>query len=402
MYKCWIARYWCIVETSWVINDFFRKENDVSVEQCARYNDLAERLKIITYGIHNEEWKAAKKEREWMCQRVQDVIERELEWRVWNRWIWFKASSGRRMMWIAAIFILIVIGAMLVKAIILFAMCRPTNALKIGGIVILNAVILTVVASILWKIDGDGISHEYLTAMGIIVLAVADFSATVLGNNVLIEAIEVSLKMSANIFVIAIGFMVIVIGVILLWTGYLTWTGIIVVAAGAMLIGIGKAPDIDSIQRDISMLVDNTVKVIGVILIGSAVRLIWLAIDDLSRGYLSMIPISHFAIGEVLFEFGVSLFLIGAAETMREWIGSDRMRRLTKLVDSLTSLVASNNATECAICLDELSACLTRCGHHFCPECLLEWLLQSDSCPICRQSIANGADLHAGARPHSE
>merc|ERR1712098_582875 len=126
--------------------------------------------------------------------------------------------------------------------------------------------------------------------------------------------------------------------------GYLTWTGIIVVAAGAMLIGIGKASDIDFIQRDVSMLVDNTVKVIGVILIGSAVRLIWLAIDDLSRGYLSMIPISHFAIGEVLFEFGVFLFLIGAAETMREWIGSVRMRRLTKLVDSLTILVASNNA----------------------------------------------------------
>merc|ERR1712098_713986 len=38
------------------------------------------------------------------------------------------------------------------------------------------------------------------------------------------------------------------------------------------------------------------------------------------------------------------LFLIGAAETMREWIGSVRMRRLTKLVDSLTILVASNNA----------------------------------------------------------
>lgn len=53
--------------------------------------------------------------------------------------------------------------------------------------------------------------------------------------------------------------------------------------------------------------------------------------------------------------------------------------------------VARGNRSEdavCSICLEApVNATSTACGHHFCRECLRQWLQRAPSCPACRQLL---------------
>jgi hypothetical protein len=43
---------------------------------------------------------------------------------------------------------------------------------------------------------------------------------------------------------------------------------------------------------------------------------------------------------------------------------------------------------QCAICLDLLIGSRQAiCGHIFCSQCISEWLLRKEICPVCRQKI---------------
>ena len=45
------------------------------------------------------------------------------------------------------------------------------------------------------------------------------------------------------------------------------------------------------------------------------------------------------------------------------------------------------NITECNICLDTKSNCITDCNHQFCTNCLGTWYKRKISCPFCRNNI---------------
>ena len=50
---------------------------------------------------------------------------------------------------------------------------------------------------------------------------------------------------------------------------------------------------------------------------------------------------------------------------------------------------------ECPICLGNIKENhTTECGHHFCHQCIFEWLKKHDSCPLCRQMISIVQDNH--------
>ncbi|XP_003741161.1 RING finger protein 141 [Galendromus occidentalis] len=39
----------------------------------------------------------------------------------------------------------------------------------------------------------------------------------------------------------------------------------------------------------------------------------------------------------------------------------------------------------CCVCLDRLPQVSLPCAHSFCPNCIQEWQLRSNSCPLCRE-----------------
>jgi hypothetical protein len=41
----------------------------------------------------------------------------------------------------------------------------------------------------------------------------------------------------------------------------------------------------------------------------------------------------------------------------------------------------------CNICLDNSSNFTTECNHSFCNSCITNWLLQKNSCPMCRKEF---------------
>ncbi len=43
--------------------------------------------------------------------------------------------------------------------------------------------------------------------------------------------------------------------------------------------------------------------------------------------------------------------------------------------------------TSCAICWEDQSDLITRCGHQYCQSCIEEWMNTSPSCPYCRNSL---------------
>ena len=41
----------------------------------------------------------------------------------------------------------------------------------------------------------------------------------------------------------------------------------------------------------------------------------------------------------------------------------------------------------CSICFETRSDYTTNCEHHYCNECITNWLLTNNSCPICRKEF---------------
>lgn len=72
-----------------------------------------------------------------------------------------------------------------------------------------------------------------------------------------------------------------------------------------------------------------------------------------------------------------------------------RRLKLTPKQFTVTELSQMDSKAECSICLTELldspeeDALLTACGHTFHRACLLEWLVKTEQCPICRQTVSH-------------
>ena len=49
--------------------------------------------------------------------------------------------------------------------------------------------------------------------------------------------------------------------------------------------------------------------------------------------------------------------------------------------------------SQCAICFStSKTPFTTKCNHTFCNKCLLQWMLENDSCPMCRYSISKATN----------
>lgn len=62
------------------------------------------------------------------------------------------------------------------------------------------------------------------------------------------------------------------------------------------------------------------------------------------------------------------------------WYNSD----IRKLVSSLY-YISDLSEDLCCVCLDRLPQVSLPCAHSFCPLCIQEWQLRSNSCPLCRE-----------------
>ena len=53
-------------------------------------------------------------------------------------------------------------------------------------------------------------------------------------------------------------------------------------------------------------------------------------------------------------------------------------------------LKSSESFSECSICLsdDTSSGVVTRCGHTFCKDCIIDWVMINPVCPLCREFIS--------------
>ena len=51
----------------------------------------------------------------------------------------------------------------------------------------------------------------------------------------------------------------------------------------------------------------------------------------------------------------------------------------------------------CSICLESCKNPFTssKCEHTFCNTCILEWMLQHDTCPLCRSNIAEPSNINS-------
>jgi SNF2 family DNA or RNA helicase len=49
--------------------------------------------------------------------------------------------------------------------------------------------------------------------------------------------------------------------------------------------------------------------------------------------------------------------------------------------------IDEDNAQICAICFEDNSLSLTKCGHIYCKECITEWLSNKNNCPICKKIL---------------
>ena len=49
------------------------------------------------------------------------------------------------------------------------------------------------------------------------------------------------------------------------------------------------------------------------------------------------------------------------------------------------------NKNECLICLMDITndEFILKCNHHFHADCIIQWFKDSDTCPLCRESIIN-------------
>jgi SNF2 family DNA or RNA helicase len=52
--------------------------------------------------------------------------------------------------------------------------------------------------------------------------------------------------------------------------------------------------------------------------------------------------------------------------------------------------VGEEEAQVCAICFEEKSLSLTKCGHIYCKECITEWMTKRHNCPTCKKDLTSG------------
>jgi SNF2 family DNA or RNA helicase len=66
---------------------------------------------------------------------------------------------------------------------------------------------------------------------------------------------------------------------------------------------------------------------------------------------------------------------------------NDTMLYLQLMVDNLRK-GKDSGVHVCSICLEQVwMACVTKCGHVFCHDCIASWIIQSERCPTCRQQL---------------
>ncbi len=63
--------------------------------------------------------------------------------------------------------------------------------------------------------------------------------------------------------------------------------------------------------------------------------------------------------------------------------------RLSVTNDSETCWIHNKEVHDCSICYSEIKQkiILPDCKHHFCKECIYEWLCTNQTCPLCRTEV---------------
>lgn len=79
------------------------------------------------------------------------------------------------------------------------------------------------------------------------------------------------------------------------------------------------------------------------------------------------------------------LTILHSIQNQQFWSKSDKSSVISQ---SVSSVGTSNTVSKCSLCLEirKESSC-TPCGHLFCWECIHEWLLSKNECPLCRDQV---------------
>ena len=57
---------------------------------------------------------------------------------------------------------------------------------------------------------------------------------------------------------------------------------------------------------------------------------------------------------------------------------------------STEKVLSSSSKQECSICyteLDKTNITITKCGHTFCTDCIIKWIMKKKTCPYCREEL---------------
>ena len=61
---------------------------------------------------------------------------------------------------------------------------------------------------------------------------------------------------------------------------------------------------------------------------------------------------------------------------------------LLNILEKLNDVEVGDEETQvCAICFEEKSLSLTKCGHIYCKECITEWMTKRNNCPTCKKDL---------------
>ena len=63
---------------------------------------------------------------------------------------------------------------------------------------------------------------------------------------------------------------------------------------------------------------------------------------------------------------------------------------LLNILEKLNDVeIREDEAQVCAICFEEKSLSLTKCGHIYCKECITEWMTKRQNCPTCKKDLTS-------------
>jgi hypothetical protein len=75
-----------------------------------------------------------------------------------------------------------------------------------------------------------------------------------------------------------------------------------------------------------------------------------------------------------------------------------QLKRFSQRSEMECAIVCRLKEKECCICMETLQSdkniAITQCGHTFCLQCLLIHFTDKNSCPLCRMTLINNADLN--------